>query len=127
MDFGWKCSMQDVLKKNDFKRILGVDFIFLQDFIQFTANHYLRNDEKRGYISQENEKYFESDEFWEKIDNDYTIFNSILDMLLNEQTKSYSDLQKLNSWGVVKDNDGERLLLIDFGLTDDIFDNYYRH
>lgn len=114
-------------KKNDFKRILGVDFIFLQDFIQFTANHYLRNDEKRGYISQENEKYFGSDEFWEKIDNDYTIFNSIYDMLLNETTKSYSDLQKLNSWGVVKDNDGERLVLIDFGLTDDIFDNYYRH
>lgn len=112
-------------KKSDFKRILGESFEYLQEFIQWTANHYLHVTQQRS-INSVYEKHFNSDEFWEIFDNDYTILNALYEMMLNEQLKAYGDLMRISSWGVVNDTDGEKLVLIDFGLNDDVFNNYYK-
>ena len=36
------------------------------------------------------------------------------------------DLQRLSSYGVVRRNGQEKMVIIDFGLTEDVFNNYYR-
>ena len=117
-------------KKSDFKRILGIDFNMFIDFIQFTANHYLNYRYKRGFISPESETYFETHEFWEKMDGgdaQYAMLNDLYNMMLNEELKAYGDLKRISSWGVVNDTDGEKLVLIDFGLNDDVFNNFYKN
>lgn len=73
---------------------------------------------------EEKEKYesiFEQDWF------EYSLFDDIYKYLCDYGLEAIGDLTRISSWGVVTDDDGEeRLVLIDYGLTDDIFDNYYR-
>jgi hypothetical protein len=44
----------------------------------------------------------------------------------NFQVKAYGDLQRLSSYGVVRRNGQEEMVIVDFGLTEDVFNNYYR-
>ena len=46
--------------------------------------------------------------------------------MYNFQVKAYGDLQRLSSYGVVRRNGREKMVIIDFGLTEDVFNNYYR-
>ena len=35
------------------------------------------------------------------------------------------DLMRLSSWGIVTEDGEEKLVIIDFGLDDDVWNNYY--
>jgi hypothetical protein len=56
----------------------------------------------------------------EKLDNDPRI-NELLDMSINFQMPA-GDMCRISSWGKVKN----RAVLIDYGLTNQIFDEYYK-
>jgi len=109
-------------KKSDFKRIVGYDFSVICDYVQYVANLYLYRNKQRG-INQSNKEFFESEVFEENYE--YSFFNSLYDFLANEQIEAIGDFQRLSSYGVVQDNDGEKIVLIDYGLSDDIFKQYY--
>ena len=44
----------------------------------------------------------------------------------NYQLESYGDLMRLSSWGVVKEDGEERLVIVDYGLTDDVWNDFYK-
>lgn len=112
-------------KNSDFKRITGYDFDVMCKWIEYTASLYSRNRRMWGpSISPEYKQLFDSEQWQEMLDN-YSIFYAIHCYMCDYQLESYGDFQRLSSWGVVSENGEESLVLIDFGLSDEIFANYY--
>ena len=58
--------------------------------------------------------------------DEFEFINGVIDYMCNFQVKAYGDLQRLSSYGVVKRNGREEMVIIDFGLTEDVFNNYYK-
>jgi hypothetical protein len=111
-------------KLSDFKRILGVDFKVVCDFIMDYWNSYSRSRWSRP-ISPESKKIFDSEWFQEQMEN-YSLFTYLAEYLGNYQPDIIGDLMRLSSWGVVTDNGEESLVIIDFGLDDNVYNEYYR-
>lgn len=105
------------LKKSDFESIIGIDFEFYSDFI---LNYWYSNNRKRGgsrfiknYSEEENEKMWENE-----------FVSSILDYIANYDIIA-GDLAKLSTYGIVKRDGKDTVVIIDFGLTGDVYDDYY--
>lgn len=109
-------------KPSDFKKIIGYDFETIKAFIAWYANGYSRH---QHIINQKYINIFDSEEFNEGFNN-YNIFYDIEDYLGNYTIESIGDLQRISSWGVVKRDGEDALVLIDFGLTDDTYNSYYK-
>lgn len=110
-------------KPSDFKRITGYDFTMIKEFITYIGNRFSR------YNRSINEKYisfFESEEFIEMCYDGDNIFSNIMSYMEDYALGSFGDLQRISSWGIVKRNGEDALVLIDFGLTNDTYDRYYR-
>lgn len=110
-------------KMSDFKRLTGYDFKVMCQWIYNCKSRYSR----RGFIYDKSyDSIFNSEEFEKGLEN-YSIFTEIQEYLCNYQLESVGDLTRLNSWGVVNDEYGqEQLVIIDSGLTDDVWDDYYK-
>lgn len=110
-------------RKSDFKRITGYSFDLLVNFIYYARSQYLGR-RNMPYISNDDEELFQQ---WFDDDNFYeTLFGQIYDYLTNTCAEAVGDYTRLSSWGVVTDEDGqERLVIIDYGLNDEIFRKYY--
>lgn len=110
-------------KMSDFKRLTGYDFKVMCQWIYNCKSRYSR----RGYIYDKSyDSIFNSEEFEKGLEN-YSIFAEIQEYLCNYQLESVGDLTRLNSWGIVNDEYGqEQLVIIDSGLTDDVWDDYYK-
>ena len=117
-------------KPTDFKKLTGYDFKTFTYFVMYTAQQHLPRTRYGFSIPSEYKQLFDSEEFknmiWENPDNVYYQTN---EYLTSYEIKKYGDVQRISSWGVVKDkHDGtDKLVLIDYGLTDDIFDKYYAY
>lgn len=46
--------------------------------------------------------------------------------MANTGLEAIGDLTRINSYGVVSDNGQENIVLIDMGLSDKVFDSYYK-
>lgn len=111
-------------KNSDFKRLTGYDFEVMCAWIRYTASLYSRWN--RRYLNDKAyDALFNSEEWADGLDN-YNLFSCIHSYLCDTQTNAYGDFCRLSSWGVVSENGEERLVLIDFGLTDEVFDTYYK-
>lgn len=65
--------------------------------------------------------------YWGKpvgFDTENELLNSVTDMMVN-YSMPVGDLTRKSSWGVVSRSDGEHLVLVDFGLTKDVFKQHY--
>lgn len=111
-------------KASDFKRITGYDWEVMCAWIQYTASLYTPPS-KMPYRDHTYDALFDSNE-WAELLNDYNIFQAIHGYLCDTCTGAYGDLTRLSSCGVVSENGQENLVIIDFGLTDEVFDSYYR-
>jgi hypothetical protein len=101
-------------KKSDFKRLWGVD---LDKMHYYLRNRYQENNGKPSYFSIE-------PEIKEQLDNnDYV--QHLLEFVLDSDTNP-GDLGRVSSWGLVKRTGGMALVLIDYGLTSDVYESYYR-
>jgi len=100
-------------KGSDFKRLWGVD---LDDLSMYLSNFHSQNN-GRGTI------YGQDPELKDKLDNNEEVM-SILDFMMNSDSAP-GDLTKPNSWGLVKREGYETLVLIDFGLTNSVYQSYY--
>ena len=109
-------------KLSDFKRILGVDFNVVCDWIKDCHNRYSR---MKMSISEKSQEIFDSEWFKEQLEN-YSLFSYLEEYLCNYQLNTIGDLTRLCSWGVVKDNGEESLVIIDSGLNDDVWNDYYK-
>jgi hypothetical protein len=108
MEFAKKLSL------NDFKKILGYSFKDYSTFIQnFEIKHH--PSKYRGMsVSKIDDDVYEilvEDSFA----NDITAF-------MDSTNCSYGDLVRISSYGIVNGN----IVLIDYGLTGEIFDTHYK-
>lgn len=111
-------------KNSDFKRLTGYDFKVMEAWIDYTASLYRRAADLI-YRDKSYDKLFDSEEWDEGLQN-YNLFASVHGYLCDTCLDSVGDMKRLSSWGVVSENGEERLVLIDFGLSDEVFSNYYK-
>ena len=129
-NFYWiEMQLAKKAKPTDFKRITGYDFQTFQYFVMYSAEENQIRTRRYGFsVPTEYKQLFNSEEFqdmmWENPDN---VFYQIREYLTSYQIQNYGDVQRISSWGIVKDKyDGtDKLVLIDYGLTDDIAKKYY--
>lgn len=111
-------------KESDFERLAGVPFDVYCDIIVRTAASYLpSNNQSRNWINKSMDDSYEY--VMDNID-DFEFINQVIEYMANFQVKAYGDLQRLSSYGVVRRDGQEEMVIIDFGLTEDVFNNYYR-
>lgn len=111
-------------KASDFKRLTGYGWDVMCAWVEYTAGLYMRK--QRFRMTSEYDDLFNSNEWAEYLD-EYNVFHEIHNYLCDTCLESYGDLMRLSSWGVVTENGEEKLVLIDFGLTEEIFNTYYSH
>jgi len=99
----------------DFKRITGLDFdMFSEGVYTYGDGHYGNKKTIYGGASKE-----VMDELWE---NEFAIE---IFSYIGSYDVQYADLAKLNSYGVVKRDGQEIVVIIDFGLSQDVFNTHY--
>ena len=102
------------VKESDFERLWGLDFGAIGRYLSNRDNE---NNGRRpiyGYATAE-EKF--------ELDKSDEVMNLVSFMF--DSSSSPGDLGKLNSWGIVHRPDGEEIVLIDFGLTNSVYQSYY--
>lgn len=102
------------LTVSDFKRIVGFNFNEFADAIKY----YAHVSNGRGYNQNKQPENYEK--MWEN-EFIYDIFSFIG----NYGLKNVGDLTRFNSYGVVKRDNEDTIVVIDYGLTDDVYDSYY--
>jgi len=104
-------------KLSDFKKILNVNFKLLMSYLTYKENLIKRGKklaELYSYIPQEQIDYL--DEIEE--------ISDLVEFMVDSNSP-VGDLSKLNSWGVVKRDGQEKLVLVDYGLTEETYKCYY--
>ena len=97
-------------KNSDFKKILGLSFKDVCEVIR-TMDVNLRWDNNRKLLQY---AYERDEEFWSDVEN-----------YMNGYDIPSGDLCAMRNWGLSPKNGGS-LVILDSGLNNDIFDNYYR-
>ena len=106
------------LTKPLFKSIVGVDFDTFADFIR--SYYYETNPSKGRHMRSQDFDEETKEYMWE---NEFT--SGILDFI-GSYGVPVNDLARMNSYGVVKRDGQDTVVVIDFGLTDDVYDSYYK-
>ena len=106
-------------KKSDFKSIYGVPFEALCCMMQDFANNM-----GRGKYNQYSDYRDMVQQIWDGEENDLQdLFMSIQEYIGGEMLNGVGDLCRISSWGV--DSEGY-FKLVDYGLTDEVYNNFYR-
>lgn len=113
-------------KNDDFQKLLGVTLKDLRLILMQLSNEY--STKRNTFISNSNEeriaKYIRDEIYTEK--------NICLFELYTYMTDAQPDIYAINdwcdvrNWGVVKRNDKEKLVIIDDGFSESVFNDYYR-
>lgn len=102
-------------KPSDFQRLAGVDYDTVCKWIDYC-------DPRHKYRPYKD--IFETERFQNDFD-EYGLLAKLQDYIGNYNVP-IGDLRRLSSWGVVIDKDGEEdLVIIDYGLDDYVFNNFY--
>lgn len=109
-------------KSADFVRLTGHNFKFVQEYIDLCRSQYSRY--SRWNPSPQWEDFFE------KVMNmdipNYEFFYEINEYLTNFQLEAHGDLKRPSTWGVANRQNGEELVIVDYGLDDDVYNKHYR-
>ena len=102
------------VKKADFKRITGYNF---EDFAKAVHNYGVDAGNGRGQKYPIDKQIVEN--MWED-EFVYAIFGYIGDYGVPA-----GDLTRLSTYGIVKGDGDERIVVIDYGLSSDVYSTYY--
>jgi mRNA-degrading endonuclease RelE of RelBE toxin-antitoxin system len=127
-DYKWiEMQLARKAKPSDFKRLTGYKWEVYQYFIEYIASNYVYV-RSRYNSSNPYEQLFKSEEFQEFAwNNSDSLFYRLSEYLSNYQIEGYKDIERISSWGVVQNQDGEELVIVDYGLDNDTLNNFYRH
>lgn len=64
-------------------------------------------------------------DFEDQFDYEGSLFEGIRNYMYDWDLHAYGDLQRISSYGVVKRNGKEEIVLIDYGLNNDVYDKHY--
>jgi len=98
---------------NIFKSVVGVSF---EDYVDGMRYHYDTNIKPSRYPTRKPENM---DELWE---NEFIY--SMLDFMANYNIP-VGDLARLSTYGLVKRDGQDTIVMIDYGLTNDVYGTYY--
>jgi hypothetical protein len=101
------------VKPNDFRRLWKINF---KDLWVYLKN---KNDENRSRRPM----FHIEPELKEQLDNNEYVAR-LVDFMMNSNSPA-GDLSKMNSWGLVHRPEGDAIVLIDFGLTNNVYQSYY--
>jgi hypothetical protein len=99
-----------------FQNIVGFTFEEYVDGVWYQETN-LRH--RRSYMKKSEPERI--DEMW---DNEF--ISRIFDLMGSYENFVGSDLTKLSTYGVVKRDNHDTIVLIDFGLTTDVYNTYYK-
>lgn len=99
-----------------FKKILGFDFNNMYSYLSYAVKRLTSPPNFRHDIKTKEEINFINNNEW---------LNELAD-LVAETNMPIGDLCKLDSYGIVNRNGKQYIVLIDYGLTNKIFDDYYK-
>ena len=122
-DYRWiEMQLARKAKASDFKKFFGYSFDVICNYIDYTHSQYTT---KKSFFRR-NDSY---DEMFDEIrDSDKyydTVFYMIDNYLTNTSLEAIGDLKRISSWGVVRENGVERLVLVDYGLNDSVSSEFY--
>jgi hypothetical protein len=102
------------VKKSDFKRLEGINF---DAFGYYLKNFEFQNKGRRGVFSidPKEEEILDENQFTQTICS-----------FMSDSDSPAGDFMRLNSYGVVNRNGEDIIVIIDFGLTQSVYDEYYR-
>lgn len=120
-DYLWiEMQMARRAKPSDFPRLCGYNFRTVCEWVRRCS--YRARGERNGY-----HQIFDEDDFLSKLRNgDLELFSQLEDYIGSYlDGRATGDLQRLSSWGVIRDEHGERLVVIDYGFNEEVFNDYY--
>lgn len=105
-------------QQGDFQRLLGCDFqtvvnIFCQIDKETNPSRYRYNQNQVFADRETMHKAWENDELYPFL------------VYISDYQPPVADLCRLANWGVVNDNGQERLVIVDAGLSEEIWNEYY--
>lgn len=106
------------LTKSNFKSIIGYSFDDFSTQIQYFYYNNIKANRYRTFKPVQDESVSEQifdDEF----------YNSVCD-LMGSYDMPVGDLIRMSTYGVIKDGGEDRVALIDYGLTNKVYDSYYK-
>jgi ADP-Ribosyltransferase in polyvalent proteins len=101
------------VKKGDFKTLAGFNFDDLNTYLR-NAEQQMKGRRPMFSIDPEVKETMEQNEFVTELVN-----------LMNSMDAPAGDMTRLNSYGIVKRNGHDTIVLIDFGLTNQVYSDYY--
>jgi hypothetical protein len=101
------------VKKGDFKTLAGFNFDDLNTYLR-NAEQQMKGRRPMFSIDQNVQEAMEQNEFVVELVD-----------LMNSMDAPAGDMTRLNSYGIVKRNGHDTIVLIDFGLTNDVYSDYY--
>lgn len=101
------------VKKSDFNTLLGIDF---ESYGRYLSNFQEENKGKRALYTLDPKQL--------EILKENEFVNSVLSFM-NDADSQAGDLGRLNSYGLVKREGTDSIVIIDFGLTGEIYSSYY--
>jgi hypothetical protein len=101
------------VKESDFRKLWGINFKDLWGYLK------MKNLENHGRRSM----FHVEDDVKEQLDNNDNVEHLVSFMLDSDSPDG--DLSKLSSWGLVHRSYGDTIVLIDFGLTNNVYQSYY--
>lgn len=114
-EYEWiEMQLANKAKKSDFKKILGYDFETYSNYIK--ANDYELERKFRsgfGFPYRKYQNILDDDFAYEMIE------------FMHSYDMSSGDLTRISSYGIIKENNENRLVLIDFGASNQIIKEYY--
>lgn len=110
------------LTPNRFKQLTGMSLNEVQDMLRVMET--LNNSSRRKYLKQEQLKELH-DEFSQKV-NDNEFLNSLTDMIMNFGMKYPGDFGRVNSYGEVLREGVPTVVLVDFGLSESVWEDFYK-
>lgn len=101
------------VKKSDFQVLEDINF---DEFGKYLKNFELKNNGKRPFYGMT--------DAWKETLNENQFTQTICEFMMNTDSPS-GDLMRLNSYGIVNRDGHDIIVLIDFGLTNDVYQEYY--
>ena len=101
------------VKKSDFQVLEDINF---DEFGKYLKNFELENNGKRPFYGMT--------DAWKETLNENQFTQTICEVMMNTDSPS-GDLMRLNSYGIVNRDGHDIIVLIDFGLTNDVYQEYY--
>jgi len=101
------------VKKSDFQVLEDINF---DEFGKYLKNFELENNGKRPFYGMT--------DAWKETLNENQFTQTICEFMMNTDSPS-GDLMRLNSYGIVNRDGHDIIVLIDFGLTNDVYQEYY--